>query len=126
MKVLDPGHYYELDSLDGCFVNALVFVKRQGAKYPGNIGAHSGTTSQEVLRALIDRAEYVNAQTPCAETQLACDLMRTALWLLESRAARRHGRPFTVSADEVVSGAGKCRLCGHVGCPGSCRQYVGG
>lgn len=118
MKVLDPGHEYVLDSLDGELHQTLTFVKREGSKYPGNVGSHPGTTMQEVLRALIERAEYVNRQIPCEETFMAISLMKSALLLFELRAARRHGRPLTASVEEVVSGVGKCKKCGHVGCVG--------
>lgn len=118
MKVLDPGHRYALDSLDGEFPQTLTFVKREGAKYPGNVGSHPGTTMQEVLRALIERAEYVNQQIPCAETTLAIGLMQSALYLFESRAARCHGRILDASVADLVDGVGKCKRCGHVGCVG--------
>jgi hypothetical protein len=64
MKVIDPGHTYSLRSLDGNGDVRLRFVKRQGPGYPGNIGRHSGTTTQEVVRALIDRTKYVDKQIP--------------------------------------------------------------
>lgn len=120
MKVLDPGHAYSLDSLDGDFEQVLQFVKREGPKYPGNVGHYPGTTMQEVLRALIERATYVNNQIPCPETTLAVGLMQSALFLFESRAARRHGRVFEASIEDLVSGQNKCPLCGHVGCKQAC------
>lgn len=119
MKVIDPGHEYTLDSLDGEHENRLVFVKREGQKYPGNIGSHPGTTMQEVLRALIDRAEYVNNQIPCSETETAIHHMQYALYAFETRAARRHKRKIP-DIKAAVSGAGKCMKCGHVGCTGGC------
>lgn len=125
MKVIDPGHEYVLDSLDGDAPQRLVFVKREGPGYPGNVGSHPGTTIQDVLRALLERCRYVNAQTPCAETEGVISHLELSLWLLESRAARRHDRPFTATLAEVVSGAGKCPRCGHVGCPG-CGARAGG
>lgn len=121
MNVIDPGHVYDLDSLDGEQANRLVFVKREGPKYPGNIGSHPGTTTQEVLRALIERAHYVNGQAFCEETERVEMLLRECVVLLEKRAARLHGRKLTASLDAVVWGVGKCSLCGHVGCPGDCR-----
>lgn len=121
MKVVDPGHCYLLDSLDGDAPQTLIFVKRQGAKYPGNIGSHPGTTMQEVLRALVERAEYVNAQWPCAETQLAIGQLKAAIYLFEVRAARTHGRVLAAPLPDVVSGATRCPACGHVGCSGGCR-----
>lgn len=121
MNIRDPGHDYVLASLDGDAPQRLTFVKREGPGFPGNVGHHPGTTTQEVLRALIDRGEYVNSQIPCAETEAATALMRTALLLLELRAARRHGRvpkdfPTLVEAMDGET----CPRCGHIGCEG-CR-----
>ncbi len=133
MKVLDPGHHYSLDWLDGnpktvydgydlSSQNELIFVKREGDKYPGNVGHHPGTTMQEVLRALIDRANYVCNQNPCDETEEAIIYMTEALIAFEMRAARIHGREFLESTPEnlqrLISGEGKCEKCGHVGCDG--------
>ncbi len=126
MKVLDPGHEYELDALDGAQANRLVFVKRAGEGYPGNVGSHPGTIMQEVLRALIDRSEYVNGQIPSYWTEAALWYLRRAVWCFEARAALRHGRPVPSEAD-AVSGVGKCADCGHVGCQGFCsRGHAGG
>lgn len=120
MKVVDAGHEYELDSLDGEQINKLVFVKREGKKYPGNVGHHPGTTMQEVLRALIDRAKYVNSQVPDINTISAIDCMRKAIFSLESRAAIRHNRTINFSIDDAVNGKEKCLKCGHVGCNYDC------
>jgi len=124
VRVIDPGHDYMLRELDHGVGSApqhrLVFVKREGEGYPGNLGSHPGTTSQEVLRALIDRAEYVNNQVPCAETQAAKELMQAALLLLELRAARRHGRHLDAPDVEWVVDAECCKKCNHVGCKGDC------
>lgn len=124
MNVRDPGHDYVLASLDGDAPQRLTFVKREGPGFPGNIGSHPGTTSQEVLHALIDRGEYVNNQIPCAETEAATELMKGALLLLELRAARRHGRVPRAFAtlDEAMQGE-TCPRCGHVGCEG-CRETL--
>ncbi len=116
MTVIDPGHDYWLDALDGGAPVRLTFVKREGPRYPGNVGTHGGTTLQEVLRALIERSNYVNAQIPCPETTLAIGLLQSALYLFEARAARVHGRILNCSLAGVVEGAGKCLRCGHVGC----------
>lgn len=123
MKVLDPGHCYQLDALDGGAPQTLQFVKRSGPGYPGNVGSYPGVILQEVLRVLIDRAHYVNGQIPCEETTLAIRHLRIAFQLLEQRAAARHGRSETAiwfSAEperEPVHAA-----CGHVGCTGGCAR----
>jgi hypothetical protein len=115
MKIIDPGHRYLMNTLDGIEGPRLLqFVKREGPKYPGNVGHYSGTTSQEVLRCLIDRAQYVNRQIPCWQTKVSIYLMGLVIWLYEYRAARRHKRK-APSFYESIFGA-TCDKCGHVGC----------
>ncbi len=118
MKVIDPGHRYELATLDSNGLPyPLQFVKRIGEKYPGNEPpACAGTTLQEVLRALIDRATYVNGQIPCAETEAAIGLLSTALLLLEVRAKRVKGSVLEVDSLSAVVDAETCSKCGHVRC----------
>jgi len=118
VKVLDPGHRYELPHLDGSGTTLLTFVKREGEAYPGNVGHHEGVIMQDVLRALIDRAGYVDRQIPCADTDAALMSMKLACFLLERRAASRHGRPTPV-LDDAVYGVPH-EACGHVGCRGEC------
>lgn len=57
MRVIEPGHVYELDTLDGEAPNRLVFVNRE----PGT--EHPGTQTQEVLRAAIDALEVLIDRT---------------------------------------------------------------
>lgn len=47
MRVIEPGHIYELDHQDGPGKQQLVFVNRESTP-------HEGTQTQEVLRAQID------------------------------------------------------------------------
>lgn len=119
MKVLDPGHLFQLDSLDGDFYQELRFVKREGDKFPGNVGHYSGTTMQEVIRALISRMRYLENQIPHEKNLEVLDYLEWALVRLEERAAERHGREFTLADKQrVISGEGKCLICGHIGCKG--------
>jgi hypothetical protein len=125
MKVLDPGHYYALEHLDKIKgttpVEHLGFVKRIGPGYPGNVGSpQSGTNVQEVLRALIDRLEYVDRQVSCTETKMATENLRSALLLLELRAARRHGRFMDLCGVKNIESCIVCWKCGHIGCDGRC------
>jgi hypothetical protein len=51
MKVIEPGHIYELNQLDGDGSSQIItFVNRDGTCDH----VHEGTQSQEVLRACID------------------------------------------------------------------------
>lgn len=127
MRCEDPGHRFALrvlDADDDAREQMLTFVKREGPGYPGNIGTYPGTTSQEALRALIDRAEYVNNQERCAETEAVMQLMRAALLLLEIRAARRHGRALDLVSVDQLENTDVCSSCGHIGCTGNCRARV--
>lgn len=134
MKVIDPGHIYELNWLDvergfeaedfdgpGC--RDLRFVKREGEKYPGNVGHYAGTTMQEVLRAIIDRLKYVHAQKPDPLNNFAMNNLRSAFYNLELRAALRHGRTLNFSLAEIdcIETLPTCAKCGHIGCRGECR-----
>ena len=122
MTVIDPGHRYQLHSLDGGEPVELVFVKREGVRYPGNVGAHPGTNLQEVLRACIARLAYLDAQIHDYRTVAAIPLLRHAVELLEFRAAHRHGRadPSLLGLDVIADRF--CHQCGHVGCAGECVQ----
>ncbi len=119
MKILDPGHVYELDILDGnddFGGNVLTFVKREGPNFPGNVGKFPGTTSQEVIRALISRAVYVNGQHPCVENDAVISLLESALLLLEVRAARKHGHALTEPSMVSFLLKQKCPTCFHINC----------
>lgn len=124
MKVIDPGHFYLLDVLDAPpfpgadHTQRLIFVKREGEGYPGNVGHHEGTNVQEPLRACIDRLEYLDGQIPHRNTQDAIALIKAAVMALEERAAERHGRPIDFDVEEAVHGA-TCGACGHVHCRGN-------
>ena len=127
MEIIDPGHKYHLRSLDlpegdERGFQILTFVKREGPDYPGNSGHHSGTTTQEVLRALIDRAFYVDNQIADEANQKVIKNLREAIWHLEDRAARRHGRQFPSMVDAIdgIERVPKCRKCNQIGCEGDC------
>jgi hypothetical protein len=100
---------------------SLRFVKREGGGYPGNVGHHAGTTSQEVLRALIDRAEYVDNQERHVANTIAIANMKMVVWMYEQRAADRHGRSLDFGIAKAVYGK-TCDKCGHVGCEGECHE----
>lgn len=57
MQVLEPGHVYKLDVLDGTEPVILTFVNREAGM------EHSGTQTQEVLRAMIDATEVLIDRT---------------------------------------------------------------
>lgn len=119
MKVLDPGHKYELASLDGGEPIILTHTKRIGEKYPGNEGdPYPGTTLQETWRAQIERLRYLDHQEHNEANSACIANLKENLWLLEARAAKRHGRQCP-SMDQILNGP-FCPKCLHAGCEGAC------
>lgn len=96
MKVLRPGHRYEL----------AFFEKKEDAgqvlqfieKTPVAEGStefrtvHDGTTNEEVLEVVLDRLETMNAKLPSRETSLAITHVETALMWCQRRTAKRQKR----------------------------------
>jgi hypothetical protein len=132
MNIIDPGHAFRLNILDGHddprITQTLIFVKRQGAKFPGNEDHYPGTTSQEVLRALIARAHYVTAQEYHYANSVLIKRCRELLFELELRAAYRHGRVLTQSFPFMIEKEPTCSKCGHIQhlCPGAVYVPQGG
>lgn len=119
MKILDAGHAYKLDVYDDSNDenHYLRFLKRVGDNFPFNEEpAYAGTNCQEVLRALIDRSEYLQKQKPCAETESIISLLKTALMLFETRAARIHGINLELTDLNQCVRMNPCKECGHVVC----------
>lgn len=124
MKVIDPGHMYDLRCLDVDGHIRLTFVKRDypAWKFPGNDGSYPGTTTQEVMRALIDRAKYVNSQIPHPANQVVIDNLRNSIRELERRAAENHKRELRWNEiREDIENEPTCNQCGHIQCNGLCR-----
>jgi hypothetical protein len=132
MRVIDPGHTYALDEIAGDVDDPsrpgsrwLSFVKRVGDAYPGNAPpARHGPTTQEVIRALIDRTKYVDDQRESAHNESAIRALRTALYHLELRAAEERGDRdrFEAAIEAHLARFGfiehmeTCASCGHVAC----------
>ena len=88
MKIIDPGHIYELRQLGDANTQTIRFIKRCGGAVQYS-QEWSGLQTQEVLRALIDRTEYLNDILPCKETIEAKRCLQMALYWYEVRALRR-------------------------------------
>jgi hypothetical protein len=82
MKIIEAGHVYKLDTLDGEMDVVLTFVNRED-------NPHRGTQTQEVLRALIDRTKHCNRCLEWAGNKAIIHHLRMALALHESRALER-------------------------------------
>ena len=120
VRVRDPGHLYELSLLDGTGTAELRFVKRIGEKFPGNSEpAYAGTTTQEVLRALIDRQKYVDGQRTNLSNLIVLQRLRSALRWLEERAAEERAddkAALDILALAEPESEPTCAGCGHLMC----------
>lgn len=119
VEIIDKGHAYKLLSLDGEHEQELRFVKRYDPtdfdRYPGNENEYPGTTIQSVLRALLERMRYLQHQVWSGENIVVISCLRVALWFMEFRAARRHGR-FYAKSLSYAEFHPMCKTCGHTLC----------
>lgn len=88
MKEVDPGHIYELSQLGAEQTQSLRFIKRSGGAISYD-EEWAGVQTQEVLRALIYRTQYLYSIIPCLESENAVWHLRMCLWEYEARAYRR-------------------------------------
>jgi hypothetical protein len=116
VKVIDPGHEYLIEALDGGEPQVIRFVKREGANYPGNVGAHGGPITQEYLRAILHRCVYMNNQGWCAETDIIIASLRAAIMAFEVRAARCRGASIDLKRLSDIDNESTCPTCGHIQC----------
>lgn len=100
MKVLVPGHTYELDHLDGNGKTRLQFVSRAPLHEPAE-----GVINQEVLRALIDRVQLLDAEVPWSGNIEILKHLRMALALHEVRALLRHVEKGQILPELLSTGA---------------------
>jgi hypothetical protein len=91
MKIITPGHTYELDSFEKEFPQILQFIhKEREASYEGAVDGKlytvkDGTTNEEVIEVLINRLEFLNNKSSCIENIFALQKLREALMWLEQR-----------------------------------------
>ena len=97
MKVIIPGHLYELESMEGTNPQKIQFIEKAvidrhptDASLDGKfITINDGTTNEEVLKMLIDRCNYLYKKLPSIETARATYKLEEALMWLEKRTATR-------------------------------------
>lgn len=113
MKVVEPGHVYELQNVDGDGTQTIRFVRRRDdeALVLTEDKRSEGVLFQEVTRVLIDRINYLNAEAPCPENVEIMEALRRVIQLGEVRAARR-----TIEKHPMVERADVCEICQHILC----------
>lgn len=114
MRVLEPGHCYAMDNVDGVGEEQVVtFVRRRdevGEPLPDE-DRTPGILTQELLRVAIDRTLYLYAEAPCDEDTRIIENLRECLRLYESRATRR-----AIERLSKPEAAPACKVCGHILC----------
>lgn len=100
MKIVEPGHVYELTCLDGEMTQLLTFVARE----PENGREHPGTQNQEVLRALIDRVQHCQARLSSPLNEQILYHLRMALSLHEARAIVRKTEKGYIQPEQFRTG----------------------
>lgn len=107
IKVLDPGHVYQLPDIDHDHLlprpeahnQYLVFIKRSGGAIQYE-DEHHGTNVQSVVRVLIDRTKYLDSIIPAVENADVLYHLRMVLLSYEGRAWRRKLDKVNRGADE--------------------------
>jgi hypothetical protein len=105
MKVEEPGHIYQFQTLDlesprddRRLVDQLIFVNREKGK------EHPGTQTQDVLRALIDRTMHCDNCIPWQGNPDIIHHMRMAIAYHEARALERKAEKGLYFPEMVVLG----------------------
>ena len=97
MKVLIPGHRYELENFEHeALVNKkgqeLQFIQKELDRLGNFVTVSNGTTNEEVLKVLIDRMQSLNAKMASRENAIVITHLETALLWLEKRTRDRQAR----------------------------------
>ena len=90
MKILTPGHQYELSNVESGSQNIQFVEKIDRVNELANF--IDGTTNEEVIAMLIDRMRYLQTQLPCFENALTIQCLEVAMIWLEKRTADRVAR----------------------------------
>jgi hypothetical protein len=88
MKILTPGHKYELQNFEDVdnYPQTIQFIEKKVQKSTGNlITINDGCTNEEVLEVLIDRMQYLQGLFPCRENAIVITNLEESLMWLEKR-----------------------------------------
>lgn len=97
MKVLKPGHSYELANFEQDIAELnqhLHFIDKKPCEDGCGMlmTVRDGTTNEEVLTVLIDRIKYLQEKHPCRENAIVITKLEESLMWLEKRTADRIAR----------------------------------
>jgi hypothetical protein len=88
VKVITPGHEYELESMEGGEPQRLKSINK---KVEGNalVTVHDGTTNEEAILMLLNRIHHLNKSEFCTQNETAINSLRNALRSLDERTRLR-------------------------------------
>jgi hypothetical protein len=95
MKVLEPGHRYEVANFENkdAAGQVIQFIEKEAIAGSSQLRTvHDGTTNEEVLRVLIDRLRFLGAKLTSRENSIAVTKLEEALMWLEKRTRDRTAR----------------------------------
>lgn len=95
MKILTPGHVYQLDNFDELpsFDQVIHFIQKEKDLETGELKTISnGTTNEEVLYMLVDRLKFLNEKMESVHNVNAIHHLNEALNELNMRTADRLNR----------------------------------
>lgn len=96
MKVITPGHRYELANFDNPDAQGQIiqFIEKVPVEPDSAIleTISDGTTNEDVLTVLIDRLMFLNGKVPSRDTSLAITNLEIARFWLEKRTSDRKAR----------------------------------
>ena len=95
MKILTPGHRYQLSNFEHNGTEQVVqFIEKVPKQVDSTelVTINNGTTNEEVLAVLINRLEYLNSKFPCEENRWALEHLNDALFQLNLRTSKRKVR----------------------------------
>lgn len=91
MKIITPGHEYELDNFEGGDRQPLSFIHKV-SKGESLVTVKNGTTNEEVLAVLIDRLNFLHLKLPSRQSAIAITKLQEALMWLQNRTQERIAR----------------------------------
>lgn len=94
MKVIVPGHQYDLKNFENESTDQTIqFIHKEPTETPGELKTIAdGTTNEEVLEMLIDRMQFLQSKFACRENAIVITKLEESLMWLNKRTEDRKKR----------------------------------
>lgn len=104
VKIIVPGHLYEVPYLESQGSLLVRFIRRSSDMVQHPLD-WPGINTQELIRVVIDRTEYLHGIGPCDESANAVYWLTMGLYEYEARAWRRKQQHLNKKAEPQASTA---------------------